>query len=217
MPADKRPPAPTTVAELVEQLDRANGERLFTTVLNQVLAARTTWTYATEAAPPVSVNISVAALRRQLPGVVAAALERSGTHPSELRIEVTETGFADPVAVDTLKELHQMGVSLALDDFGSGWSSMARLAELPWSALKIDRTFIAGLGTSRAHDTVIHAAIDLAHSLGIQAIAEGVETPQQRTRLEQLGCDAAQGFLLGRPGTALPTPDDPRVEPNPTH
>ena len=177
-----------------------NAERLFSTVLAEALAAWTAWSQQLGTAPPVAVNLSVAALTdRRLPELVEQALERTGVPTSALWLEVTETGFADATAVAALTDLHAMGVSLAIDDFGTGWSSMARLAELPWSALKIDRSFVGGLGTARGVDKVVEATIELAHSLGIEAIAEGVETSDQLDRLGALGCDAVQGFLLGRP------------------
>jgi diguanylate cyclase len=119
-----------------------------------------------------------------------------------LRIEIPESPLRDGeverfnAAVCGVKEL---GVSVSIDDFGMGQSSLARLVDLPIDALKIDRRFVAGLSSDLKADRVVHTAIDLAHALGLLVVAEGVETDQQWIQLTAWGCDLLQGFRLQRP------------------
>ena len=105
-------------------------------------------------------------------------------------------------AMRTVAELHKHGVQLCIDDFGTGYSSLSYLSRLPVDAIKIDRSFIRGLGGA-GHDTsIVHATIALADTLGLEVVAVGVELPEQLTLLRQLGCACAQGFLWSRPLTA---------------
>jgi EAL domain-containing protein (putative c-di-GMP-specific phosphodiesterase class I) len=103
-----------------------------------------------------------------------------------------------------LTELKSLGVSLTVDDFGTGYSSLAYLKRFPVDELKIDRDFVAGLLTDQEDQAIVTAIINLAHTLGVVAVAEGVESPEQVRRLRALGCDLGQGYHFGRP---LP-PDD---------
>ena len=123
--------------------------------------------------------------------------------PSRLRIEITEVALLDdaPRISQTLNMLRERGVLAQLDDFGTGFSALSYLHRFPIAALKIDRSFVADLdGDARAESVaVIRAIVALAGSLGIELIAEGVETLAQRDRLMELGCTYAQGFLYGRP------------------
>jgi EAL domain-containing protein (putative c-di-GMP-specific phosphodiesterase class I) len=115
-------------------------------------------------------------------------------------MEVTESVIVTEGSIghEVLEGLQAIGVRLAIDDFGIGYSSLSYLAKLPVHSLKVDRTFIAGLGT--AHDSSIVAAmVDLAHKLGLEVVAEGVETELELEQLREAHCDEAQGFLLGRP------------------
>jgi EAL domain-containing protein (putative c-di-GMP-specific phosphodiesterase class I) len=99
---------------------------------------------------------------------------------------------------DVLHELQRIGVHLAIDDFGIGYSSLSYLASLPVHALKVDRTFIAGIATTQ-EGAIVSAIVDLAHKLGLRVVAEGVETEIELEQLRLANCDVAQGFLLGRP------------------
>jgi EAL domain-containing protein (putative c-di-GMP-specific phosphodiesterase class I) len=103
----------------------------------------------------------------------------------------------------TLAELRRHGVAVAVDDFGTGYSSVSRLADRHWDALKIDRSFVSDFTDDPAREGVVHAMIALAHALGLRAIAEGVEDEATLTKLRDLGCDAAQGYLYTRP---IPAP-----------
>ncbi len=134
-------------------------------------------------------------------------LDTAGVDPGRLRIEITEVALLDdaPRISQTLEELRARGVLAQLDDFGTGFSALSYLHRFPIASLKVDRSFVAGLdGDSRAESVaVIRAIVALSGSLGIEIIAEGVETLGQRDRLHELGCTYAQGYLFGRPEPPL--------------
>ena len=155
--------------------------------------------------PTVSVNLSA----RQLvdPGLlplVRRALERSGVDPATIALEITESVLMGDVAASgsVLAELKALGLRLYVDDFGTGYSSLTYLRRFPVDGVKVDRTFVAGLGTSSDDDAIVRAVIGLAHGLGLVAVAEGVETQAQLDVLVDLRCDIAQGYHLGRPAEA---------------
>lgn len=150
----------------------------------------------------VTVNLSV----RQLgaPGfvdVVTHALDEAGLPARRLTLEVTESMLAVPDATiaNQLRELRALGVQLAVDDFGTGHSSLGRLRDLPFTTLKIDKSFIDELTDVGPKDIIVEAIVTMAHGMGLYVVAEGVETPAQLANLRELGCDAVQGFLLSRP------------------
>ncbi|HEX7136157.1 MAG TPA: EAL domain-containing protein, partial [Iamia sp.] len=154
-------------------------------------------------APFVAVNVSA----RQLGSPAyasrfAATLDRHGLRPRDLVIEFTEDTVigADRSTGRTIDSLHDMGVRLWLDDFGTGYSSLAYLKRFPMDALKLDRSFVTGLGEDHSDTEIVRAVLALGRSLGLSVVAEGVETAQQLSLLRDLGCRRAQGFLLGRPG-----------------
>jgi diguanylate cyclase (GGDEF)-like protein/PAS domain S-box-containing protein len=154
----------------------------------------------------LSVNVSVKQLRSPgIVGTVADALAHAGIDPSRLTVEMTESLFADDLGAirAVLTELRGLGVRIAVDDFGTGYSSLAYLKHLPLDTLKIDRDFIERLGSNPCDEAIVASALGVARALGLFVVAEGVETPQQLATLWTLGCDAAQGFLLSLPVTAL--------------
>ncbi len=104
--------------------------------------------------------------------------------------------------VAALRSLRELGVRLVLDDFGTGYSSLAYLQRLPLDTIKIDRSFVAGLGDDPATESIVGAVVSLAHGLGIDVVAEGIETARQAELLRALGCDRGQGFLFARPSPA---------------
>jgi EAL domain-containing protein (putative c-di-GMP-specific phosphodiesterase class I) len=132
--------------------------------------------------------------------VVAGVLAETGLPGNRLCLELTETVvMLDPqAAVRTFQALRGLGVRIALDDFGTGYSSLALLRNLPVDQLKIDRSFLSGYDGPGA-DPVVATIVSLAASLGLLAVAEGVETPEQLEQLRHLGCPLAQGYLFGRP------------------
>jgi diguanylate cyclase (GGDEF)-like protein len=153
----------------------------------------------------VSVNISVRQLRdSSLVGVVRDVLDRTGLPASALWLEITESGvMVDPeAALCTLRALRYLGVTLCIDDFGTGYSSLSYLRRLPARIVKIDRSFINGVGEDGDNEPIVRAVVGMAHALGQQVVAEGVETAVQRDWLRALGCDLAQGWLYGAPRPA---------------
>jgi EAL domain-containing protein (putative c-di-GMP-specific phosphodiesterase class I) len=148
----------------------------------------------------VSVNISTRVLlEHDLPELVARSLATWGVPARYLFLEITETALmARRGHVESaLRELGDMGVVWSIDDFGSGYSSLAYLQELPVRELKIDRTFIHNL--NERNSLIVRAIVQLAHGLGLSVTAEGVESATTRDELVALGCDVGQGFLFGRP------------------
>jgi diguanylate cyclase (GGDEF)-like protein len=151
----------------------------------------------------VGVSVNVSGRQLETPGFtedVEAVLAASGLPPSALSLEITESVVVTDGSVghEVLRELQRIGVRLAIDDFGIGYSSLAYLTRLPVHALKVDRTFIAGLGTAQ-DASILSAMVQLAHTLGMEVVAEGVETETELEQLKAAHCDEAQGFLLGRP------------------
>jgi EAL domain-containing protein (putative c-di-GMP-specific phosphodiesterase class I) len=150
----------------------------------------------------VSVNVSARQLlQSDFADRVRCTIAAHDLHPSELCLEVAERVLLDdhePIR-ETLHALKDIGVQLAIDDFGTGGSSLTYLRRYPFDELKIDGTFVAGLGRSAADDAIVAATIDMAHALGMAVVAEGIETEAQRARLVELGCRRGQGFHLGGP------------------
>ncbi len=156
----------------------------------------------------VAVNISARNLRdEQLPDKIFERLRAHGIAPGNLEIELTETAIiAQPErAYALLARLHDAGVRVSLDDFGQGYTSLAHLARLPLSELKIDRSFITAMPSTRQDKTIVRTVIELGHQLGLQVVAEGAETDDVVTALTALGCDTVQGFAFTPPLTAEDT------------
>jgi EAL domain-containing protein (putative c-di-GMP-specific phosphodiesterase class I) len=132
---------------------------------------------------------------------VAASLSRHQLPPALLTLELTESGFIeDPVqALKMLDAIATLGVSLSIDDFGTGYSSLSQLTRMPVHEMKIDRSFIQELESKPDFATVVRAAIEMGHGLGLKVVAEGIETQTAAARLRDLGCDIAQGYLYARP------------------
>jgi diguanylate cyclase (GGDEF)-like protein len=149
----------------------------------------------------VAVNMSTRMLDADLPGIVTALLRRTGTPAGALTLEVTETAMmTEPEkALSVLQALADVGVHLSIDDYGTGYSSLAYLKRLPVHEVKIDRSFVAGIETDAGDRAIVTSTIDLAHTLGLRVVAEGVEDPGSLERLAAWGCDAAQGYAIARP------------------
>ncbi len=157
--------------------------------------------------PDLAMSVNVSARQLQDAGFyqdVQDALERSGLDPDRLVLEVTESVLVVDIAQigASMQLVRDLGVHIALDDFGTGYSSLLYLQGLPIDRLKIDRCFVAGLDTADSDGTIIQTVVDLAHTLGITVVAEGVETPSELRAVGGIGCDEVQGFLLGRPQPA---------------
>ena len=151
----------------------------------------------------IGVAVNVSPLQLHAGDFVAATrdiLERTGLAPERLELEVTESALIDnPDQSATLKGLKRLGVRLAIDDFGAGYSSLSYLRLVSFDSIKIDRSFVEGLETDKDTAIIVRAIISLGHSLRLTVTAEGVETPAQLRRVCQHGCDQVQGYLLGRP------------------
>ena len=150
----------------------------------------------------VAVNISPQMLvDRSFTGQVMETLRAARVAPAHLKLEVTESALmSDPVTSRTvLRELDRLGVEIAIDDFGTGYSSLAYLADLPVSEVKIDRSFVSRMADGSSEAIIVNSTIDLAHHLGLRAVAEGVEDAALLPELEAQGCDAAQGYAISRP------------------
>src|SRR3954468_12896828 len=158
----------------------------------------------------VAVNVSASdVVRPDFVADVTRALDISGLDPQRLGVELTEHAVVQdlPSAVRALSELREMGVDVSLDDFGTGYSSLFYLRELPISEVKIDRVFIDRVDADDENAAIVDSVIRLARTVGVSAVAEGVERAAQASLLMAMGCPAAQGYLWGRPE---PEPDEGR-------
>ncbi|HEX4010801.1 MAG TPA: EAL domain-containing protein [Solirubrobacteraceae bacterium] len=150
----------------------------------------------------ISVNLSTRnLLDRDFPNQVAGLLSRWGMSPEWLELEVTESSMlANPTRAKTvLNELSALGLRLSIDDFGTGYSSLAYLRQLPVDEIKIDRSFVIGMGEEADDAVIVRSTVDLGRNLGLEVVAEGVETLDLWNRLRELGCQTAQGYFLSRP------------------
>ncbi len=160
--------------------------------------------------PPISVNVSVRQFQSgDVAEVVADTLARTGLSAKSLQLEITESIALHDIGqmIDNLRRCRQLGIKIHLDDFGTGYSSLSYLLKFPVDVLKIDRSFISGVPDDPHSTAIVKATLALAESLGLQVVAEGVETVEQLRFLKDLNCGLAQGFLLGRPVSA----DETRV------
>ncbi|WP_448661659.1 EAL domain-containing protein [Sphingomonas sp. CJ20] len=150
----------------------------------------------------VSVNFSPRQFRRHnFVGHIVERVTNTGVSPSRFQIEITETAIFDDVdrAADTLFKLRQMGFRIALDDFGTGYSSLYNIRRFALDCLKIDRSFVDGMGRERESAAIVHSIIHLGRALGMEVVAEGVETLTQLQELRLAGCSHMQGYFLSRP------------------
>ena len=173
---------------------------LGTSMLRVACTTAATW----KAKPPIAVAVNLSPRQfdgGDLPAIVARALEASSMQPENLLLELTETTIIDlrSDVLDQLHEIRELGVEIGLDDFGTGYASLTHLRRLPLTFVKIDQTFVQGIGTDVGDDRIVASVIDLAANLGLRSIAEGVETAGQLARLRELGATHAQGYLIGRP------------------
>jgi diguanylate cyclase (GGDEF)-like protein/PAS domain S-box-containing protein len=154
--------------------------------------------------PAILMSVNLSAKQFVQPDLVervAEILALTGLDPSSLELEITESVLMDQseTAIETLRALRHLGVKLVLDDFGTGYSSLSYLKHLPLDTIKIDRSFVAELTDDDANLPIVRAVISLAHGLGIDVVAEGVETAEQLAWLRELDCDRGQGYLYARP------------------
>ena len=196
---EKGPISPTEFVTAAEQSDRI--EKLTDFVLDQAIGAaadlvRKGYEFG------IAVNLSARMLDdRQLPERVAAVLGRHGLPADKLTLELTETAAISGIGhgIDLLVRLRELGVRIAIDDYGTGLSTLDYLKKMPASEIKIDQSFIKTMRDNRSDLIMVQSTIALAHSLGRTVVAEGVEDPHSLEQLRQMDCDIAQGFIVGRP------------------
>jgi EAL domain-containing protein (putative c-di-GMP-specific phosphodiesterase class I) len=156
---------------------------------------------------PLSINLAPEQLDASLAAFVAQTTGETGFPIAGLTVELTErTVMANPDAASAvLRELRELGVRVALDDFGIGYSSLARLRDLPLDLLKVDQAFVQALAETPSDDRLVRAIIELAAALELGVVAEGIEQTDQQRRLLELGCERGQGFLFSpaRPANAI--------------
>jgi EAL domain-containing protein (putative c-di-GMP-specific phosphodiesterase class I) len=171
-------------------------------VLNEACRQLATWRGSGQSKLRATVNLSARQFADpNLVQVVSEALSQAGLPADALWLEITESVLMEEVetTAQTLRGLKSLGVHLSVDDFGTGYSSLNYLKRFPVDTLKIDRSFVDGLGTDAEDSAIVAAVVSLARALNLSVVAEGVERVGQLQELRRLGCDAAQGFLLGRP------------------
>lgn len=202
------PVPPSEFIAVAERTGQIRALGLF--VLETAAAQLASWRAAGEVGADfvLGVNISPAELRTDLPAHVASVLAAHGVPAGALAIEITETAAVPPGAAPVLTGLHNLGVRLSLDDFGTGYSSLTVLRRHPFTSVKIDRSFVAGVADDDEDRALVAVTASLARALRARSIAEGVETETQRAAVKDLGCDLAQGFGIARPVAAG---DLPRV------
>ena len=153
----------------------------------------------------IAINVSIRQLHEpNFPEVVGRALEETGLDPSALVVELTENMLMDnaEASLEKLRRLKALGLALSIDDFGTGYSSLGYLQRFPIDQLKIDRSFVAEIGSALDPAPIVKAVVSLAHDLGLSVVAEGVETHHQLARLKALKCEQYQGYLFSRPVSA---------------
>jgi EAL domain-containing protein (putative c-di-GMP-specific phosphodiesterase class I) len=175
-------------------------------ILKKASAACRTWRKLACNAT-VSVNLSLSMLEDlTLADRLAATVTQAGIQPRDVVLEVTETAAATRLGhvLENLARTRLMGFGLAIDDYGTGYSSMQQLARIPFTELKIDQSFVRDSATNRTSRAVLESSLEISHKLGIRAVAEGVENQSEANLLRELGCAEGQGYLIGRP---LPAQD----------
>jgi diguanylate cyclase (GGDEF)-like protein/PAS domain S-box-containing protein len=176
-------------------------------VLREACLTAQMWRAARSRETPLSISVNVSAKQlsqSEIVDDVAAVLEETGTEPSSLSLEITESviGADSPTSIRQLNNLNDLGVCLVMDDFGKGFSSLSYLRSLPVSMLKIDQSFV--LGAEAPNDqALLQAAVDMAHALDLKVVAEGVENLDQLEKVQRSGSDLAQGFFFGQPQESL--------------
>jgi diguanylate cyclase (GGDEF)-like protein/PAS domain S-box-containing protein len=193
-PADFIPPAEESGAIIA----------LGTWVLRTACLDMKRWHAVYPAERPLSLSVNISALQIRRPefvGEVREILAESGLVPGSLVLEVTESLLMRDVesTLRQLQELKSLGIQLAIDDFGTGYSSLSYLSQFPFDILKIDKSFVDGVGDDDGEKQLVPAIIDLGKMLKMQIVAEGIERPEQLARLRSLACDLGQGFLFARP------------------
>jgi EAL domain-containing protein (putative c-di-GMP-specific phosphodiesterase class I) len=173
-------------------------------VLHEACRWTKRWQQSYPRSVPLRVIVNFSAMQLHHPGgeeSIREALASSGLRAESLRLDVTESAFIDAFEGDALalERIEELGVGICIDDFGTGYSSLSYLKKLPADVLKIDKSFVKGLEENDEDTAIAGMVVELAHTLGMKVIAEGVETDGQGALLEEMGCDMAQGFHFESP------------------
>lgn len=176
-------------------------------VLREACCQTVRWEQASPDQRSISFAVNVSPRQLDQPDfedTVWQILEETGAEPKNLWFEITETAFMDPArpVLEMLGRLRERGIHLAIDDFGTGYSSLSHLRQFRIDELKVDQTFVQGLERDGDDSSIVAAVVNLAHNLGLSAVAEGVETAEQSRRVQLVGCDLAQGFYFAAPEPA---------------
>jgi EAL domain-containing protein (putative c-di-GMP-specific phosphodiesterase class I) len=158
---------------------------------------------------PLRIAVNLASrnfMQIDLAGKIQRLMRTTGVMPNCLEIEITENTLLTDIdrATDILKNMHDMGVNVSIDDYGTGYSSLAYLKKLPLHTLKIDKSFVRDMARDENDAVIVRSTIDLAHNLGYRVVAEGVEDDEAYDLLEMLGCDSVQGYHVSVPLAAMP-------------
>jgi len=172
-------------------------------VMREACRQMASWNAMFAVSPPlhVSVNLSATQVGEELGEQVEQVLRDSGLNPQQLKIEVTESAVLENLDIvsEPIHRIKALGVRLCIDDFGTGYSSFSHLCQLSYDTLKIDQSFVAGLGEPGGNTEIVNAIVVLAHNLRMDVVAEGVETPKQAAQVKTLWCEYAQGYFFARP------------------
>lgn len=161
--------------------------------------------------PPLTLSVNVSPKQFRHPNLaeeISWALEKTGLDPHHLQLEITEGVMMDHASAAALRELEGSGVRLAMDDFGTGYSNLSYVKRLPVNVLKIDRSYVGGLGKNAEDTAIVHATVAFAKALGLSLTAEGIEDADQLSRLKELGCELGQGYYFAKP---LPDAEVPEL------
>jgi EAL domain-containing protein (putative c-di-GMP-specific phosphodiesterase class I) len=181
-------------------------------VLEQACSQAREWHEQYKDRPPVVMSVNLSARQFQQPTLaddIARAVRQANLDPHWLKLEITESVLMQDIeaTVQTLQALKELGIQLAIDDFGTGYSSLSYLKRFPVDTLKIDRSFVSGLGQDAQDTAIVRSVVDLAKTLNLSVTGEGIETADQQAQLAELGCDQGQGFLFARPAPAAVVED----------
>jgi EAL domain-containing protein (putative c-di-GMP-specific phosphodiesterase class I) len=189
-------------ARFIQQLEDAGKiDELMWVMLNKGAAFCSTLN-ATGVESSIAINLSLRSLNNvQLAGKIAEIVKTHNARASQICLEITETAATTDLApaLENLTRLRLKGFRLSIDDFGTGYASMQQLTRIPFTELKVDRTFVANAATNEAARLVLKSSLQLARDLNINAVAEGVETKQHWDLLQELGCNLAQGYYIAKP------------------
>jgi EAL domain-containing protein (putative c-di-GMP-specific phosphodiesterase class I) len=196
------PVSPAVFITLAEETGHI--EALTAWVIEHAVAHLARWSRQYPLAAPLQMNVNISGRDLERPGLVErvqSVLQQHQVPAGQLTLEITETTLMSrlDVALTVLQALRDTGVRFSIDDFGTGHSSLAYLSTLPFDSLKIDRSFVTGLGQGPQNVEIVRAVLNLGRSLGRKVVAEGIETPEQLALLRRLGVPIGQGYLLSRP------------------